>query len=150
MHIACENLKLVEAAVYNPFEPGFTDNPYDQYARIRASGRTQRSFFDNLLIHRYDDCFGLLRQAGTSVSEANAKAEMRRVFPPELVAGREERGRLAILNIDPPDHTRIRRLVSSAFTIRRIEQLRPRVRQLVDGLLDDLAAAGAGTERRST
>ena len=130
-------------AIYNPFEPGFHENPYDQYARIRATGRTQRSLFDNLLLHRYDDCFGILRRAGTSVEEANAKAEIRRVIPPEMIGGRERRGRHAILNLDPPDHTRIRRLVSSAFTIRRIDQLRPRVRELVDWLLDDIAAAAA-------
>jgi cytochrome P450 len=129
----------VPDAFYNPFEPGFHEDPYDQYARIRAAGRTQRSFFDNLLLHRYDDCFGILRRAGTSVEETNAKAEMRRAVPPELLEGRERRGRHAILNLDPPDHTRIRRLVSSAFTIRRIDQLRLRVRELVDELLDDMA-----------
>ncbi|QFY10015.1 cytochrome P450 [Nonomuraea phyllanthi] len=39
---------------------------------------------------------------------------------------------------DPPDHTRLRRLVSRAFTHRRIEQLRPRIQQIADGLLDGL------------
>jgi cytochrome P450 len=131
-------------AIYNPFEPGFHEDPYDQYARIRATGRTQRSLFDNLLVHRYDDCFAILRRTGTSVEEANAKAEVRRFIPSEMAAGRERRGRHAILNLDPPDHTRIRRLVSSAFTIRRIDRLRPRVRVLIDGLLDDMGAAAAG------
>jgi cytochrome P450 len=130
-------------AVYNPFEPGFHEDPYDQYARIRASGRTQRSLFDNLLLHRYEDCFGILRRAGTSVEESNAKAQIRRAIPEELLAGRERRGRRAILNLDPPDHTRIRRLVSSAFTMRRVEQLRPRVRALAGELLDGVAAAAA-------
>ncbi|HEV7760444.1 MAG TPA: cytochrome P450 [Acidimicrobiales bacterium] len=132
-------------AIYNPFEPGFHEDPYDQYARIRATGRTQRSLFDNLLVHRYDDCFAILRRTGTSVEEANAKAEVRRFIPSEMAAGRERRGRHAILNLDPPDHTRIRRLVSSAFTIRRIDRLRPRVRVLIDGLLDDMAGAAANS-----
>jgi cytochrome P450 len=136
--------EAVVDAIYNPFEPGFHEDPYDQYARIRATGRTQRSLFDNLLVHRYDDCFAILRRTGTSVEEANAKAEVRRFIPSEMAAGRERRGRHAILNLDPPDHTRIRRLVSSAFTIRRIDRLRPRVRVLIDGLLDDMAAAAAG------
>jgi cytochrome P450 len=47
--------------------------------------------------------------------------------------------------MDPPDHTRLRRLVSSAFTVRRVEQLRPRIRELVDSLLADLAAEHAAT-----
>ena len=44
-----------------------------------------------------------------------------------------------MLVADPPDHTRLRRLVSSAFSIRRIEGLRPRVQAVVDDLLDDIA-----------
>ena len=44
-----------------------------------------------------------------------------------------------LLHLDPPDHTRLRRLVSAAFTRRRVEQLAPRVQQITDELLDDLA-----------
>jgi cytochrome P450 len=47
-----------------------------------------------------------------------------------------------MLSVDPPDHSRLRRLVSSAFTPRRVEQLRPRVQAVVDDLLDVIAAAG--------
>jgi cytochrome P450 len=50
-----------------------------------------------------------------------------------------------MLVADPPDHTRLRRLVSSAFSIRRIEALRPRVQAIVDDLLDDVAAKGPDT-----
>jgi cytochrome P450 len=146
----CENLTHVgdddPVATYNPFEPGFSDNPYDQYRRIREAGRTQRTLFDNLLVHRYDDCFSLLRRAGTSVMDVNANINFRAMLPEELTKGRQERGRHAILNLDPPDHTRIRRLVGSAFTVRRVEALRPRVRQLVQELLDDVEARGADGE----
>jgi cytochrome P450 len=48
-----------------------------------------------------------------------------------------------MLLLDPPDHTRIRRLVASAFTVRSVDQLRPRVRALAGELLDDIAAAAA-------
>jgi cytochrome P450 len=133
-------------ATYNPFEPGFAEDPYGQYSRIREAGRTQRTLLDNLLIHRYDDCFALLRLPGTSVDDRNSSVPLRRQMPGEREAGREQRGRHAILNLDPPDHTRIRRLVSKAFTMRRVEQLRPRVRELVDGFLDDVARRGAGGE----
>src|SRR5262249_29182234 len=47
-----------------------------------------------------------------------------------------------MLVMDPPDHTRLRRLVSSAFSVRRIEALRPRVQAIVDDLLDAIAARG--------
>ncbi len=62
---------------------------------------------------------------------------------------RADRGSLAILNLDPPDHTRIRRLVSKAFTPRRVEALVPRVQELVDEMLDAVAAPRPdGRDRR--
>ncbi|WP_055555805.1 cytochrome P450 [Streptomyces sp. NBRC 110028] len=48
-----------------------------------------------------------------------------------------------VLAQDPPDHTRLRRLVGKAFTARRVEEMRPRVRALVDSLLDDMVAHGS-------
>ncbi|MEV4439937.1 cytochrome P450 [Streptomyces sp. NPDC049577] len=47
-----------------------------------------------------------------------------------------------ILTMDPPDHTRLRRLVTKAFTVQRVERLRPDIRALADSLLDDMVAAG--------
>jgi cytochrome P450 len=51
-----------------------------------------------------------------------------------------------MLSVDPPDHTRLRRLAMPAFSRRRVEALEPRVRSIVDGLLDDLEAR-AGVDR---
>jgi cytochrome P450 len=47
-----------------------------------------------------------------------------------------------MLSMDPPEHSRLRRLVAKAFTARRVEELRPRTRQIADGLLDAMATAG--------
>ncbi|QFZ22561.1 cytochrome P450 family protein [Saccharothrix syringae] len=47
-----------------------------------------------------------------------------------------------MLNMDPPDHTRLRKLVTKAFTARRVEQLRPRVQEITDELLDRVADGG--------
>src|SRR6185437_2772819 len=49
-----------------------------------------------------------------------------------------------MLNVDPPDHTRLRRLVSRAFTPGRVAALEPAIRAIAGGLLDELAAAGPG------
>lgn len=140
-------LRGVGDNLYNPFEPGFAEDPYPQYARMRDAGETQRTPFGNVVLHRYDDCFTLLRQAGTSVDERNATNLVQQVLPDDLVErDRAERRRHSLLNLDPPDHTRIRRLVSSAFTVRTVERLRERVRVLVDELLDEVAEAGADGE----
>jgi cytochrome P450 len=47
-----------------------------------------------------------------------------------------------MLAVDPPDHTRLRRLVSAAFSVRRIERLRPHVQAIIDDLLDNIATGG--------
>jgi cytochrome P450 len=48
----------------------------------------------------------------------------------------------SVLNMDPPEHTRIRKLVGKAFTPRRVEELRPRATDIAAGLLEDMIAAG--------
>ncbi len=62
-----------------------------------------------------------------------------------LGAESAERGNLAMLNRDPPDHTRLRKLVSKAFTPRTIERMREHVQELVDEALDK-AVAGRDSE----
>jgi cytochrome P450 len=125
--------------MYNPFEPGFAEDPYAQYAAIRADGRIHLNPLGIRVLSHYDDCFELLRLGGTSVDERNATNVETPVLPAGLAEAEEQRSR-SILSLDPPDHTRLRRLVSSAFTIRRIERLRERVRALVGELLDDMDA----------
>ena len=49
-----------------------------------------------------------------------------------------------MLNVDPPDHTRLRRLVSRAFVPGRIAALEPAIRAIASSLLDELDAAGPG------
>ncbi|MEU5305119.1 cytochrome P450 [Streptomyces noursei] len=51
--------------------------------------------------------------------------------------------RTSMLSMDPPEHSRLRRRVANAFTVRRVEKLRPRVEEIVDGLLDTMIDAGA-------
>ncbi|HET6951338.1 MAG TPA: cytochrome P450 [Acidimicrobiales bacterium] len=127
---------------FNPFEPGFTDDPYPWYAAMRAAGRMHRSAFGPLVLSHHEDCFALLRQPGTSVDERNVTGAPYQV---ERMARREPEQR-SLLGLDPPDHTRLRRLVASAFTVRTVERLRPRVKALVGELLDDLATAAGGGE----
>ncbi|WP_411139761.1 cytochrome P450 [Streptomyces sp. x-80] len=68
-----------------------------------------------------------------------SRAESAQRDEPRQSEGRTKGG---ILGMDPPDHTRLRSLVAKAFTVRQVEKLRPRVKELTDELLDELEAAG--------
>lgn len=127
----------------NPFEDGFFDDPYAQYRRLREAVPIHESPLGPWTLLRYEDCSRLLRNPTTSVEDANlaSESERRAMF---AAAGydRPDRGSLAILNLDPPDHTRIRRLMQKAFTPRRVEALNPRVQVLVDEALDRVEPDG--------
>jgi cytochrome P450 len=122
--------------VFDPFAPGFTDDPYPQYAALRADAPAGRNPLGFWLLTRYEDISALLR--------ANMSVEDRNIIDRDLLALREQmfgeetqRSQArSMLDRDPPDHTRLRRLVSKAFTPRAVEALRPRITGLVDEMLD--------------
>jgi cytochrome P450 len=121
--------------VFDPFAPGFTDNPYPQYAALRTAAPVYEHPFGFWLLTSYEGVSWLLR-ANLSVEERNVASspffELREQMYGE--AGKP-RG-VSMLDRDPPDHTRLRRLVSKAFTPRAVQALRPRITDLVDGMLD--------------
>ena len=86
------------------------------------------------------------RPAPVGRGTAREPAAARRIRPTcrRSPKTREQRGNHTMLNLDPPDHHRLRRLVSKVFTPRMIEGLRPRVQQLVDEYLDAVEARGTG------
>ncbi len=127
------------SAGLNPFEPGFAEDPYRQYGRLRQAEPVHRTPFGPFMLTRWADVHQLLRDPSTSVEDRNVVGETRRSMIAQADPERDERGTKAILNIDPPDHTRLRKLVSKAFTPRTVERLRPRVQQMVDDLLDGLS-----------
>ena len=67
-----------------------------------------------------------------------------RLLPPEAAALQQH-----MLYRNPPDHTRLRRLVSAAFTRRRVDELAPRIQEIADGLLDRLAGRDRGRSDRA-
>src|ERR1700712_5359975 len=121
---------------FNPFEPEFAANPYSQYRLLREGAPVHRSLLGPWVLTRYDDVIHVLRDPSLSVEVENA---IRLEVDVELasVFGDDARGSRAMLNIDPPDHDRLRRLVSKAFTPKMVETLRPEVERLVDEALDD-------------
>jgi cytochrome P450 len=128
--------------LFNPFAPGFTDDPYPQYAAVRAAAPVYEHPFGFWLLTGYADVSWLLRAANLSVEDRNLAdspfVQLREATFGEDAARPVEE--MSMLDRDPPDHTRLRKLVSKAFTPRAIQALRPRITELVDGMLDTAAA----------
>jgi cytochrome P450 len=122
--------------LFDPFAPGFTDDPYPQYAALRDEAPVYQHPLGFWLLTCYDDVSWLLR-AGLSVEDRNL-AEGPLTQLREQMRGDEtpRTDGLSMLDRDPPDHTRLRRLVSKAFTPRAIQALQPRIVALVDAMLD--------------
>jgi cytochrome P450 len=123
---------------FNPIDPAFRDNPYPHYPALREGApRKFNIFIPTTLVARYDDCLAVLRDHEHFSSH-----------PPEMLATlRAEFGPFAgastMLDSDPPAHTRLRRLVSRAFTPRRIKDIEPRIRAIANELLDRIAERGS-------
>ncbi|MEU6251647.1 cytochrome P450 [Streptomyces sp. NPDC047043] len=119
---------------------GLLDHPYDVYRRLRDTAPVHRIAGPDgtpaWLVTRYDDVRAALADPRLSLDKRQATAGTYKGFslPPALDAN--------LLNMDPPDHTRIRRLVGRAFTSRRIQQLRAPIRRTADQLLDALGPHG--------
>ena len=128
--------------LFNPFAPGFTDDPYPQYAALREAAPVYEHPLGFWLLTGYEDVFWLLR-AGLSVEDRNlAEGPMTQLRDQMRGEGVERAEGLSMLDRDPPDHTRLRRLVSKAFTPRAIAELRPRIAELVEGMLDEAERKG--------
>ncbi len=132
-----------EPKPFNPFAPGFAEDPYPQYAELCATNPVQRTPLGLWALFGYDDAVRVLRDPSLSVEDRsvigpNPRAEIRE----QILGDRPQRGTHQILNLDPPDHTRLRRLVQQVFTPRMVEQLTPRVQAMVDEMLDQAVARG--------
>ncbi|MFI1302166.1 cytochrome P450 [Streptomyces sioyaensis] len=116
------------------------DDPYAAYAALREAGPVHRITGADgspaWLVTRYDDVRSALADPRLSLDRRHAGPGGYRGFalPPALDAN--------LLNMDPPDHTRVRRLVVKAFTPGRVETLRAPVRRVADDLLDAMAERG--------
>jgi cytochrome P450 len=130
---------------FAPADVAFIGDPYADYAELRDRAPVlYDEATDHWLVSRYTDVDALLRdrRLGRTYLHVATHEEMGRATPPEWHAPFWDLINAGILDMEPPDHTRVRRLVSKAFTPRYVESLRPRVEAIVDALLDDLAGAG--------
>ena len=133
---------------FAPTDVGFIGDPYRDYEELRRdrAGRLRRSD-GPLVISRYRDVDALLRDRrfGRTYLHMATHEEMGRPTPPEWHAPFWDLINAGILDMEPPDHTRVRKLVSKAFTPKFVEALRPRVQTIFDGLVDEVGAPASST-----
>lgn len=110
--------------IFNPFAPGFAEDPYPHYAALRENAPVQDHPAGFWLLTRYEHVAALLRTPGLSVES------------------RERTGPMLSIRRAEADRPQLRRLISGTLTPRRVEALRPRITELVDGMLDAVARAG--------
>ncbi|MEU9982677.1 cytochrome P450 [Streptomyces sp. NPDC050856] len=134
-------------AVFDPWSPAFVADPYPAYAELRARGRAH--WFEptgQWLVPHHADVSALLRdrRLGRTYQHRFGHEEFGRTAPPAAHEPFHVLNDHGMLDLEPPDHTRIRRLVSKAFTPRTVERLKPYVHRLAHDLVGSLVAEGGG------
>ncbi|SED22943.1 cytochrome P450 [Streptomyces sp. TLI_105] len=125
----------------------FASDPYPAYAWLREHAPVHRttlpSGVEAWLVTRYADARQALADQRLSKNPAHHDESPHAKGKTGIPGERKAELMTHLLNIDPPDHTRLRRLVSKAFTPRRVAEFAPRVQELTDRLIDAFAEKGS-------
>lgn len=125
----------------------FASDPYPAYAWLREHAPVHRttlpSGVEAWLVTRYADARQALADQRLSKNPAHHDESPHAKGKTGIPGERKAELMTHLLNIDPPDHTRLRRLVSKAFTPRRVAEFAPRVQELTDRLIDAFAERGS-------
>jgi cytochrome P450 len=121
-------------------DPSSRPNPYPAYARIRECGPLQLPDMTLNVFSSFADCDDVLRHPSSASDRLKSTAAQQ-----EIAEGAEARpgGPPGFLFLDPPDHTRLRKLVSKAFAPKVVKALEPDIMALVDSLLDSVQQRGS-------
>lgn len=123
-------------------DPAVIPDPYPSLRELREQAPIfQTALTGTWILTRYDDIRAVLRDPRCGSPPPQARRGERMGIDGSSRRDRDPES-LSMLFLNPPDHTRIRGLVSRAFTPRRIEKLRPEITAMADGLLDDLGPEG--------
>jgi cytochrome P450 len=123
--------------------PECRQDPYPRYARMRREHPVYRSSQGIWYLTRYADVEAAVHDLRLSNDrERMTRALAARQGNLQRLSRLTRRLGRVVSNTDPPDHTRLRKLINKAFTARRIQGLRPRIQAIVDELLDAAVAAG--------
>ncbi|MDH6124308.1 cytochrome P450 [Kitasatospora sp. GP82] len=135
------------SAQFDPWSAEFVAHPYEAYTALREQAPV--SYYgpsDQWLVSRYEDVSALLRdrRLGRTYSHRYTHEEFGRPAPDPAHEPFHTLNEHGLLDLEAPDHTRIRRLVSKAFTPRMVESLRPTVARLAGELVGRLVEDGGG------
>jgi cytochrome P450 len=128
------------APLFNPLAPEFIRNPYPYYERLRTTDPMHVTPLGVFVASRHAEISLVLRDKRFGKDH---HARTIRRYGPQIVEEPifKSFGHM-MLQQDPPDHTRLRGLVVKAFTARRVEDMRPRIQQIVDETLDRIIPQG--------
>lgn len=125
-----------EAIRFNPHVPGFFDDPYAHYARLRAADPIHKSFMGSWVLTRYADCEVVLRHPSFSSDLRHWPGFALRYRDKELVASLLNHN---LLNTDPPVHTGLKRYLKASFMPTSLEALKAKIVEIVEDKLDRLS-----------
>ena len=124
-------------SLYHLLDPEVLANPYPLYQRMRTEDPVHWDpYLHAWVVTRYEDVVDVFQRFSakrTPTPERLAELGMERLAPIANLMVRQ------MLFLDPPEHTRVRRLAAAAFTPRRVERLRERIQEITDGLIDQAA-----------
>ncbi|MBL7500944.1 cytochrome P450 [Frankia sp. CNm7] len=127
--------------MFDPTDAELRRDPYPTYRRMREESPVWRSAEGVYYLSRYEDCHALFRDPALSYDTLTTRAFQNSlsrdpdVRERQLTQARKSR---TILELDPPDHARLRNLLTRAFSVRSVEASEPMIAGYVDQLLDDL------------
>lgn len=130
------------AVAFDPFEEGYAEWPYDQYARLRAAEPVHWSdLLCGWIITRFDDVTRVLRERAMSSDLGEAKPSA--VVDLLRARSRSHEGATTVVLLDGLEHARIRRLIQGPFTVRSSELLRASIEDRVDAAVRAVEASGS-------
>jgi pimeloyl-[acyl-carrier protein] synthase len=132
-----DHASTAERVVFDPRAPGYAANPYPLLHRLRAEDPVHRSPMGFWVLTRYADVATVLRTPRSFGTGATPRGMQARYGDGAAFAYVSRR----MSSYDPPDHTRLRSLVTRAFSVRRVESMRPHIQAIADHLLDAVAGA---------
>jgi cytochrome P450 len=126
--------------LFNPLAPEFIRDPYPYYARMHTTDPMHVTQFGAFVASRHAEASLVLRDKrfGKDFVERTKRRYGPKIMEEPIFRSMSH----WMLQQDPPDHTRLRGLVVKAFTARRVEDMRPRIQQIVDETLDRIAPQG--------